>query len=79
MLVDDEIMVALFPSINTSDKKNASQFSGATGTIKVVRGEFGSNKIAFDIDTSNFQPGEYDVRLSVMLNECIGETKFRLH
>jgi len=79
LLVDDEIMVALFPSINTSDKKNANQFSGATGTIKVVRGEFGSNKIAFDIDTSNFQPGEYDVRLSVMLNECIGETKFRLH
>jgi hypothetical protein len=79
LLVDDEIMVALFPSINTSEKKNVNQFSGATGTIKVVRGEFGSNKIAFDIDTSNFQPGEYAVRLSVMLNECIGETKFRLH
>ncbi|MFA5269266.1 MAG: PIN domain-containing protein [Methanoregula sp.] len=78
LAVDDEIKVAVFPSTERSDQKNSGQFSGATGVIKVVKGNSGLNKIAFDIDTSGFKSDEYVVTASAILLDAVGERKFRI-
>lgn len=78
LAVDDEIKIVVFSSTDNSSQKNAGQFSGATGVIKVLKGDSGLNKITFDIDTSGFQSDEYIVRASALLIDVEGEIKFRI-
>jgi hypothetical protein len=78
LAVDDEIKIVVFSSTDNSSQKNAGQFSGATGVIKVLRGDSGLNKISFDIDISGFQSDEYIVRASAISIEVVGEIKFQI-
>jgi len=53
------------PRPSTRPRKTASgEFSGATGTVKVVKGTEGYNTWSFPVDTTTFKPDEYIVQAS---------------
>jgi PGF-CTERM protein len=62
LAVDDEILVQVYSSsFKPTQKSQSGEFSGATGTVKVTKGDSGYNKISFDVDSSTFKPDEYIV------------------
>jgi hypothetical protein len=79
LAVDDEIMITLTPSEYSDQRSQPRAFHGASGTIKVVRGDSGMNKIAFDIDTSTFKSDEYIVKASAILLDAVGQMIFRIY
>ncbi len=78
LAVDDEIMITLYPSEYSDQRSQPQAFHGASGTIKVVRGDSGMNKIAFDIDTAQFKPDAYIVSASAISLDAVGQMKFRI-
>ena len=62
LAVDDEVLVQVYSSsFKPTQKSQSGEFSGATGTVKVTKGDSGMNKISFDVDSSTFKPDEYIV------------------
>jgi len=62
LAVDDEILVQVYSSsFKPTQKSQSGEFSGATGTVKVTKGDSGMNLISFDVDSSTFKPDEYIV------------------
>ena len=62
LAVDDEILVQVYSSsFKPTQKSQSGEFSGATGTVKVTKGDSGMNTISFDVDASTFKPDEYIV------------------
>jgi len=62
LAVDDEVLVQVYSSsFKPTQKSQSGEFSGATGTIKVTKGDSGLNKLSFDVDSSTFKPDEYIV------------------
>jgi len=60
LAVDDEILVEVVSSsFKPTEKTQSGEFSGATGTVKVVKGTDGFNKWSFPVDASTFKPDEY--------------------
>ncbi|MDD1691361.1 MAG: PGF-CTERM sorting domain-containing protein, partial [Methanoregula sp.] len=53
-------------------------FSGATATVKVVKGDSGMNKISFDVDSSTFKPDEYIVTEDAVLQTATGTALFNI-
>ena len=60
LAVDDQILVQVTSSsFQPTDKTQSGEFSGSTGTVKVVAGEQGFNTWSFPVDASSFKPDEY--------------------
>jgi PGF-CTERM protein len=63
LAVDDELLVEVTSSsFKPTDKTQSGEFSGATGTVKVVKGTDGLNKWSFPVDAAAFKPDEYIVQ-----------------
>jgi PGF-CTERM protein len=79
LAVDDEVLVQVYSSSFTPTSKSQSgEFSGATGTIKVTKGDSGLNALSFDIDSSTFKPDEYIVTMDAVIQEATGTALFNV-
>jgi trimeric autotransporter adhesin len=60
LAVDDQVLVEVVSSsFQPTDKTQSGEFSGSTGTVKVVAGTNGLNTWSFPVDASSFKPDEY--------------------
>ncbi|WP_369425252.1 PGF-CTERM sorting domain-containing protein, partial [Methanothrix sp.] len=67
LAVDDTLIITVTSaSFRPTEKTQASEFSGASGTTKVVKGTAGENAWSFDVDTTGFKPDQYIVTV-----ECV--------
>jgi trimeric autotransporter adhesin len=79
LAVDDEILVQVYSSsFKPTQKSQSGEFSGATGTVKVAKGDSGMNKISFDVDSSTFKPDEYIVQESAVIQTATGTALFNV-
>lgn len=79
LAVDDEILAQVYSSsFKPTQKTQSGEFSGATGTVKVVKGDSGMNKISFDVDSSTFKPDEYIVIFEAVLQGTTGTALFNV-
>jgi PGF-CTERM protein len=79
LAVDDEILVQVYSSsFKPTQKSQSGEFSGATGTIKVTKGDSGMNKLSFDVDSSTFKPDEYIVTEDAVIQEATGTALFNV-
>jgi PGF-CTERM protein len=70
LAVDDEVLVQVYSSsFKPTQKSQSGEFSGATGTVKVTKGDSGMNKISFDVDSSTFKPDEYIVTENAVIQD----------
>ncbi len=79
LAVDDEILAQVYSSsFKPTQKTQSGEFSGATGTVKVVKGDSGMNKVSFDVDSSTFKPDEYIVIFEAVLQGTTGTALFNV-
>jgi S-layer glycoprotein len=79
LAVDDEVLVQVYSSsFKPTQKSQSGEFSGATGTVKVTKGDSGMNKITFDVDSSTFKPDEYIVTEAAVIQEATGTALFNV-
>jgi PGF-CTERM protein len=79
LAVDDEILVQVYSSsFKPTQKSQSGEFSGATGTVKVTKGDSGMNKITFDVDASTFKPDEYIVTEAAVIQDATGTALFNV-
>ncbi|MEI7856064.1 MAG: MEMAR_RS02690 family S-layer glycoprotein [Methanomicrobiales archaeon] len=79
LAVDDEVLVQVYSSsFKPTQKSQSGEFSGATGTVKVAKGDSGMNKISFDVDSSTFKPDEYIVTEEAILQVATGTALFNV-
>ncbi len=79
LAVDDEVLVQVYSSsFKPTQKSQSGEFSGATGTVKVAKGDSGMNKISFDVDSSTFKPDEYIVTADAILQTATGTALFNV-
>lgn len=79
LAVDDEVLVQVYSSsFKPTQKSQSGEFSGATGTVKVTKGDSGMNKITFDVDSSTFKPDEYIVTEEAVIQEATGTALFNV-
>jgi PGF-CTERM protein len=79
LAVDDEVLVQVYSSsFKPTQKSQSGEFSGATGTIKVTKGDTGMNKLTFDVDSSTFKPDEYIVTEDAVIQDATGTALFNV-
>jgi len=79
LAVDDEILVQVYSSsFKPTQKSQSGEFSGATGTIKVTKGDSGMNMLSFDVDSSTFKPDEYIVTMDAVIQQSTGTALFNV-
>jgi PGF-CTERM protein len=79
LAVDDEVLVEVYSSsFKPTQKSQSGEFSGATGTVKVTKGDSGMNTISFPVDASTFKPDEYIVTESAVIQEITGTALFNV-
>jgi PGF-CTERM protein len=79
LAVDDEVLMQVYSSsFKPTSKSQSGEFSGATGTVKVVKGETGLNAFSFDVDASTFKPDEYIVTAEAVIQEATGTALFNV-
>jgi PGF-CTERM protein len=79
LAVDDEVLVQVYSSsFKPTQKSQSGEFSGATGTIKVTKGDSGMNMLSFDVDSSTFKPDEYIVTEDAVIQDCTGTALFNV-
>ncbi len=79
LAVDDEVLFEVYSSsFQPTQKSQDSGFSGATGTVKVTKGDSGLNKLSFDVDASTFKPDEYLVKATAVLQDATGTSLFNV-
>ncbi len=79
LAVDDEVLFEVYSSsFKPTQKSQSGEFSGATGTVKVAKGDTGMNKLSFDVDASTFKPDEYLVQANAVLQTATGTTLFNV-
>ncbi len=79
LAVDDEVLVTVYSSsFKPTQKSQSGEFSGATGTVKVTKGDSGMNTISFPVDSSTFKPDEYIVTASAILQVATGTALFNV-
>jgi PGF-CTERM protein len=79
LAVDDEILVQVYSSsFKPTQKSQSGEFSGATGTVKVTKGDSGMNKITFDVDASTFKPDEYIVTEGAVIQDVTATALFNV-
>jgi PGF-CTERM protein len=67
LAVDDELLVEIYSSsFGPTPKETSGEFSGVSGTVKVVKGTEGFNTWSFPVDTTTFKPDEYIVQVSAI-------------
>jgi trimeric autotransporter adhesin len=75
----DELMVEVTSSsFRPTDKSQGSEFSGASGVVRVVQGSGGFNHWSFDVDATAFKPDEYIVKVSGITQDVAGSTYFNI-
>jgi S-layer glycoprotein len=75
----DELMVEVFSSsFKPTQKTDSGEFSGTSGTVKVVPGSGGYNHWSFDVDATTFKPDEYIVKVSAILQDVTASTYFNI-
>jgi len=71
LAVDDEVIFEVVSSsFKPTQKTQSGEFSGASGTVKVTKGDTGLNKLSFDVDAATFKPDEYIVQAHWILNSA---------
>jgi PGF-CTERM protein len=79
LAVDDEVLFEVYSSsFKPTQKSQSGEFSGATGTVKVTKGDSGMNKISFDVDASTFKPDEYIVKATAIVQGTTGTALFNV-
>ena len=79
LAVDDEILMEVYSSsFKPTQKVQSGEFSGATGSIKVVKGEGGMNTFSFNIDASTFKVDEYIVVAQSIVQDATGTALFNV-
>ena len=79
LAVDDEILMEVYSSsFKPTQKVQSGEFSGATGNIKVKKGEDGMNTFSFDVDASTFKVDEYIVVAQSIVQGATGTTLFNV-
>jgi len=79
LAVDDEVLVEVYSSsFKPTQKSQSGEFSGATGTVKVTKGDSGMNTISFPVDAATFKPDEYIVTESAVIQEITGTALFNV-
>ncbi|MDD5144338.1 MEMAR_RS02690 family S-layer glycoprotein, partial [Methanoregula sp.] len=79
LAVDDEILVQVYSSsFKPTMKSQSGEFSGASGTVTVAKGDSGHNTISFDVDSSTFRPDEYIVTEEAVLQSATGTALFNV-
>ena len=77
--VDDEVLFEVYSSsFKPTVKSQSGEFSGATGTVKVTKGDSGMNKLAFDVDAATFKPDEYIVKATAVIQSTTGTALFNV-
>jgi len=77
LAVGNDLLVEIYSSSFTpTQKEQGSEFSGSSGTVKVVPGTGGYNTWSFDVDTSTFRADEYLVKVSGVTSEVIASATF---
>jgi len=67
LAVDDEILVEVYSSsFGPTPKETSGEFSGSSGTVKVVKGTEGFNTWSFPVDSTTFKADEYIVQASAI-------------
>lgn len=78
LAVNDEINVEIYSSsFKPTEKSVSGEFSGATGTVKVTKGDT-ANRIIFEVDTSTFKEDEYIVSMTGITVDTSGTTLFNV-
>jgi PGF-CTERM protein len=79
LAVDDDVLFEVYSSsFQPTQKSQSGEFSGASGTVKVTKGDSGLNKLSFDVDASTFKPDEYLVKASAVLQVATGTALFNV-
>ena len=79
LAVDDEVLIEVYSSsFKPTQKSQSGEFSGATGTVKVTKGDSGMNKLSFDVDSSTFKPDEYIVTEDAILQVATATALFNV-
>lgn len=79
LAVDSEILIEVYSSsFDPDNKSQIGEFSGATGIIKVTKGEIGFNQLSFDVDSSTFKPDEYLVKASGLTSDLTESVTFTI-
>jgi len=77
--VGEELLVeVLSSSFRPTDKTQIGNFSGASGTVKVVKGDAGYNTWSFEIDATGFTPDEYIVTVESIEAAASTTTTFNI-
>ncbi|HUU76304.1 MAG TPA: MEMAR_RS02690 family S-layer glycoprotein [Methanoregulaceae archaeon] len=79
LAVDDELLVEVVSSsFQPTQKTQSGEFSGATGTVKVVKGTEGFNTWAIPVDTTTFKPDEYIVTVAGVTVDVTANALFNI-
>ncbi len=79
LAVGDSLMVDITSSsFKPTSKTQGAEFSGASGSVKVVAGTGSLNRWSFPVDASGFKPDEYIVKVSGMTVDVTGSTLFNI-
>jgi PGF-CTERM protein len=79
LAVDDEVLFEVYSSsFKPTQKSQSGEFSGATGTVKVTKGDSGMNKLSFDVDAATFKPDEYIVKATAVIQGTTGTALFNV-
>ena len=80
LAVDSEIQIDIVSSsFKPESKVNSSEFSGSSGTVKVVAGDSAAlNKFSFEVDTGKYKPDEYIVQAAGVTTSAYSSTLFTL-
>ncbi|RZN35627.1 MAG: DUF3821 domain-containing protein, partial [Methanophagales archaeon ANME-1-THS] len=77
LAVDDTLIITVTSaSFRPTEKTQASEFSGASGTVKVVKGTSVENAWSFDVDTTGFKPDQYIVTVECVETGTTATTTF---
>ncbi|NMB79865.1 MAG: hypothetical protein GYA23_12315 [Methanomicrobiales archaeon] len=80
LAVGDNLMVEVTSSsFSPTTKNSGSEFSGASGVVKIVPGSGGYNRWSLDIDASTFRPDEYIVTVSGITVDVKATTNFNVY
>jgi len=79
LAVDDELLIEVVSSsFAPTSKTQSGEFSGATGTVKVVKGTGGFNTWSFPVDSTTFKPDEYIVKVQGVTVDVTETTLFNV-
>lgn len=81
LAIDNGVQIEIYSSsFHPTEKSASGEFSGSTGTIKVIKndGDDGMNRIEYEVDASTFKEDEYIVTARGIEVEVTGTTLFNV-